>query len=316
MWISCTNATYPVVIYNCKMSIPKRHHYVPRVHIRKFKKGAGYFLLLKDKKEVKNSFSSADFFVKKQLNTTGLEDGGKDHFSFENELTIRWDNNFNTFYTDIINNQKTPNKINNKTLKFFFEYSVITFMRRLKMEDKFNNDFLSFKDALPEVVEVFNSNEIDLSEFTNDAIDSVKNLFQSFSNELNKLEEKQKGVDYPALIPSEAKMFVPEKCHCIIYITSKDSFILPDCTMTALKSKETFDLHGMTVNKIAQVGIPLTPKLFIEIRNSDLIDAKENLICIPSKKEIEEINNSLFNIAYTQVLLNNPEQLDELKESR
>ncbi|WP_300664117.1 DUF4238 domain-containing protein [Fluviicola sp.] len=296
------------------MSTPTRHHYVPRVHIRKFKKESGYFLMLKDKNEVKNPRSSADFFVRNELNTLGVEGGNKDHSTFENELSFKWDNKFNNFSSDIINNQDTPEKINLETLLFFFEYSIIAYMRRLKMESEFNNEFLSFKDVIPDFLKAFDSNNIDFSNYSDDVIEKEKTRLLDFVNELNKLDNIQKSVKYPALIPSEAKILLPENCHCIIYKVDEDSFILPDCTITAKKSKETFDSHGITTNKIELIGIPLTPRLYLEIRNSDIIGTKENTVCVPKTSKIEEINNRLFSTAYSQVLLNKPEQLDDLKK--
>ncbi|MCP4521640.1 MAG: DUF4238 domain-containing protein [Cytophagales bacterium] len=79
------------------MSIPKRHHYVPRVHIRKFKSNEGYYLLMKQAGIIKNPKSSNHFFVKKELNTIADSEGNKDHKTFEKELADKWDNKFNYY---------------------------------------------------------------------------------------------------------------------------------------------------------------------------------------------------------------------------
>lgn len=108
-------------------------------------------------------------------------------------------------------------------------------------------------------------------------------------------------------------MLLPKKCHCIIYSIDEDLFILPDCSAIAKKSDVIFDWYGIEQNKLVLVGIPLSPKLYIEIRNSDIIFPEKNLIHSPTIEQIEQINNDLYNISFSQILLNNPEQLQKLK---
>lgn len=162
--------------------------------------------------------------------------------------------------------------------------------------------------------EPFDSGLVDLSKYSEEIVEGAKKQFLDFFDEIEKLDKKQSQVKFPALIPSEAKMFLPEKCHCQLFITNQESFILPDCTIAALKSRETFDWHGQEVNNIAMIGIPLSPKLYMEIWNSDVVDHENNKAYSPTTDKINEINKSLFNSCYTQVLLNKPEQLAVLED--
>ncbi|MBR9832444.1 DUF4238 domain-containing protein [bacterium] len=290
------------------MSIPKRHHYVPRVHIRKFKKESGYYLFLKGKEELKNPQSSSDFFVKTELNTVGGVDGIKDHTSLENELTEKWDNNFNKHFKNILENLYNPNYILPETLLFFFEYSIIANLRRSKMDISLN-ETLIFKEVIPNFIEGLSFNGGLVDETSKDDLESGKILFRKFYDDILKLEDRQSGLKFSSLIPTEVKSLLPQKCHCIIYYADNDLFILPDCTSRVERSDKLFNLHGLGINGIARIGIPLTPKVYIEILNSDILGRHDNIVVKPTFREIGNINYNLFKIAKTQVLLNSPEQL-------
>jgi hypothetical protein len=52
-----------------KPNIPRKHHYVPQIHIQKFKTNDGYHLYLKDKNTFAPATNSNSFFFKKDLNS-------------------------------------------------------------------------------------------------------------------------------------------------------------------------------------------------------------------------------------------------------
>lgn len=293
------------------MSTPRRHHYVPRVHIRYFKKLNGYQLFLKEEKELRNPKSSKHIFVKKDLNTSGKEDGEKDFTSFENEITKKWDNNYNKYLKDVELNLNTPHKIGNETLLFFFEYCLIGRMRRLKLDLNVEDIINPFKEGLPEYIDFLKTEDVQ-KKISKENLSDLKRIVESFTKNLSKYEQIQKQVKYSASIPSEFKMLLPSSCYCILYHTKDNSFILPDCTGVAYKSEHTFNWNGIDYNKVSFVGIPLTPNLFLEIRNCDVFDEGSNFLYQPDKREINTINQRLFDFAFTQVLLSNPEAIKSI----
>lgn len=296
------------------MSNSKRHHYVPQVHLKKFKGLDGYFLFFKKTRKIETTRSTVDFFVKKELNTTGTENGEKDHRTFENELGKKWDSQFNTHYFKIIKNRFTPEEITQESLRFFFEYSIITRMRRAKMEKEFNDEFLSFKSVLPEMMELLKSPDFKPDGVSEDIRQYAINMYEQFSSELDKLETRQKGLKYPALIPSEAKMLVPNKCYFHIFNTHEDSFILPDSGAMIENSNEKFEFNSTKLNKISFVIIPLNPTLSLKIINGDLHKEVENRSLWSSKKTIELFNSNSIRYSFDQVLSSNRALLEKYEK--
>lgn len=289
------------------MSIPKRHHYVPRVHIDKFKSGSFFWLWNKDKQQLHKPLSSRDIFVKSELNTTGTESGQKDHVTLEEEFSKKWDSKFNKHFSEILNNLATPDLISQPTLKFFFEYSVVSYMRRLKMEPKFNDEFFDFTDLMPEILERMkepSNQEINFDPIIKKA---AIDFFESMIDATMSIRNNQSLVKFPGIIGSDAEMLVPEACNCFIYIADAESFILPDCTAFGLKSREIFEHHGTEFNKLSLVGIPLCPHVFLEVRNSEIIPGN-NRVCKATEEDILNINDLLYETAFTYVLLNNQNQ--------
>ncbi|MCB0476724.1 MAG: DUF4238 domain-containing protein [Crocinitomicaceae bacterium] len=284
------------------MSVPKRHHYVPQAHIRHFKQNDFYELYFKNKEEFKYPRSSKDFFVKSELNTLG-SDFGKDHSSFEKELAIKWDNKYNFYLKKITDVIKDQSKIlEQETLKFFFEYGIIGYMRRHKMEKEFNDNYFSFTEVFPDIEEALNSYEIQNDEFSDEHLIGAREYYSAFMNEVKKMMEKQEGLKFPSIIASDARMFVPKLCSCLIYRSKKDVFVLPDSTMQGLKSNKKFIWGGAEFNQIEIVGIPLTPKIYISIVNSDVNHEIKSEIINATDDMIKNINKSLILNSFDQVL--------------
>lgn len=296
------------------MNIPKRHHFVPQAHIRKFESAQGYFLLLKNEAEIKNPKSSADFFVKKELNTISNENGDKDHKTFEDELSIKWDNQFNNYYNSVLDNLINLKEIPCDTLKFFFEYSLIGLMRRKKMEKSFNDDFLEFKEVIPGLIDLMDSDKLDLSKFTEEEQKDGIDHFKKFLNEMISFDSRQSKMKYRALIPSEAKMLVPDNLTCDIFFCEENGFILPDCSATIISSNETMNWNSLNINKVSCVGIPLNPRLFLQIKNNDIHPGEINKIFIANEGLIQHVNENLLSSSFSQVVGADFHTLDSLKK--
>ena len=122
------------------VSNPRKHHYIPQVHLKKFNLGEGYHVLHKDQNKITTYKSAKSFFHVRDLNTTiDLLSHEIDPKSVEQELTNKWDNLFNHHY-NAINNIIVQNVTTNisDTYKYFFEYGLVTHFRSLKQVKTYN----------------------------------------------------------------------------------------------------------------------------------------------------------------------------------
>lgn len=249
-----------------------------------------------------NPKSSADFFFKKELNTVGTTDGKKDHLTFEKKLGDLWDSKFNYHYNHILANRFFIERIQQETIDFFFEYAIVSRFRRSKMEGEFNDNFLSFKSVLPEFLEAIKGKLDELKGFTQTDKENAFRVYELFSEEVDKLDKRQKNVKYPALIPEDAKVLVPSTSRFELYITHDDSFILSDSGAIIEKSSITFDWHGTALNKIDFVIIPLNPRLALKIVNAEETNHQDSMAFWASEKTVELFNINSILCAFNQVL--------------
>jgi len=306
------------------MSIPRRHHYVPRVHIRRFKTENGYHLFSKDKKEFINIKSSAHFFVIRDLNSTiDFETGEVNHIQTEKELAQAWDSKFNEHcyrimkYISFSLEEKAeyPELIKD-SLAFFFDYGVIGALRSIKRDKELNENAFDWIDVLDEMKAVAETERFA------DKIKMDKNDFeQGFSHWKNVMGQakeyasKLKTLKFPFPTTTNADIFKPSSCSCDIILAPGSSFILPDRTAVLKPSHETFKYHSMTMNKISCVGIPLTPKIFLQIKNNDVCEDQSTTIYALTPKRVAEFNLKLYNKARNQILCSDKNALTTLIEN-
>lgn len=288
------------------MTIPRKHHYLPQVHIKKFEHKNGYNLFLKEENKIINKKLSVDIFSVKDLNSTLDEDGNIDHISVEQKLADQWDSKFN-FHLNILSSwiiesieQKNYSDIQiNSSLKFFFEYGLLGYMRARKQDRDFNdsiiNSILEFKELIPDIEALVSLDE--QTEMGKSELKDILNLSTNLADEWNK------KLKFPVPSTTEFPMLVPERLICDFFITLTPPFYLPDCTAIIIKSKETIEHQNKNLNKIVSVGIPLTQELFIQIRDKDFFPFDSTGLYSIEKERTESINDQLIFHAFKQVLV-------------
>lgn len=303
------------------MSTPRKHHYVPQVHIKKFEHQNGYSVFIKQENKIISKKLSNDIFAVKDLNSSLDEDGNIDHVSVEQTLADQWDSPFKSHFdildswiSESIQQNDYSNISIEASLKFFFEYGLMGHLRSIRQNREFNdltiNSILEFEELIPDI----DSIELSDSNFSNEQIEIgksiIKNLINLSTDTANQWNEKLK---FPAPSATELPMLVPEKLICDFFITSTPPFYLPDCTAIILKSEEeTFKYKNQNINKIMSVGIPLTQHLFIQIRNKDFFPNDKTDLYLIEKERTDEINNQLIFHSFGQVLVSDNFKLNDI----
>lgn len=289
------------------MNIPRKHHFVPQVHIRKFETSDGYHLYFKSDKKFINKKSTIDIFSTKDLNTIANLAGELDHFTLENEFAELWDSKFTIFFKEInevidthLKTKREP-EFSQECLKFFFEYGIIGRMRRLKMEPNFGNGLTDLSEGLWE----FGNIDADaqyLSEFSPDVIKNSKSLLENLTNQINQIIDSQSNLKYKGIMPTTAEILMPEECSCKIYFADVPSFVLPDSTAIIVASESQKDHFGYKYHPVSCVGIALSPQIFLEIKNNDITTDNSNSIQSVTNTQINTINTKAFQSSFTQIV--------------
>lgn len=295
-----------------KMTIPRKHHYVPQTHIKKFECERGYFVYHKDIDKIIPKKSSNDIFVVKDLNTSIDENGDLDHISVENEFGEKWDSKFN-FHFDLVTSWIQDSVENNKcyqvdiydSLIYFFEYALIGFHRSQKKDKEFNESVLGpirdFAELIPEL------DNLDLSgiNYNKDEIEIGLSSIKDFINlATTNVAEWQDKLRFPAPIATSLRMLVPSEISCKFYISLDKSFYLPDTTAIISLSEEEFEYQNRKINKIALVGIPISSRVYLQIKNRELFTDEKTGIYIYDNDDVDVLNNKIFSHAKKEVLVN------------
>ncbi len=293
------------------MSIPRKHHYVPQVHIRKFKVENGYFVFKKSNNKLINFKSSSNFFVAKDLNSSLNDKGDFDHVTNESEFEKLWDSNFNSHFDNIVSwiedsieNNRHSTIIIDESIEFFFEYGLIGYQRALKQSSEFNDSILKpileFEEVLPELDDL----SIDETNFTNEDFNKAVTIYKDFINLItNHVKKSQELLKYPVPITTDFKMLLPENYCCDIILAKNSSFFLPDCTAKILKSEETMKYKDRDINKIVSVGIPIASGIYLQIRNKEFFPEHVTDLYAFSDKKVNQLNDEIIKFSLNQTLV-------------
>jgi len=293
------------------MSTPRKHHYVPQVHIKKFEHQNGYSLFIKEENKIISKKLSDDIFAVKDLNSSLDEDGNIDHTSVEQTLSERWESKFNThlnilisWITESIKHKEYSDNPIKDSLKFFFEYGLMGHFRVIRQNRKFNESIieplLDFEELFQDIDDLDNSN----SELSKEELELGKLELKNFITLTTKFAQNlNDNLKYPVPLPTEIPMFVPEGLICDFIITISPPYYLPDCTSIILRSEETFEYQNRKMNKIISIGIPIKDNLYIQIKNKDFFPNETTEIHIIEEERTREINQHLMKNALNQILV-------------
>jgi|GEM_PF-6547992 len=284
------------------MTTSRRHHYLPQVHLNKFKSENGFHLFRKTGNTFISKKNTSDIFQVTDLNTTVNENGVLDHDTVEEELTLKWDNAFNTHYNNIMNyiadciSNKSENPIIiQESINFFFEYSIVAFLRSKKSQRKNDISDFDWVDGIDDFKEIISN--IDSKEYEK----GVAWIFENIDKTKDWVE-KLKELKFPSMTTTNVDFLRPSSCSCDIIISMEQPFLLPDCTSIITLSNEKIIFNNKVISKIYCVGVPITPYVFLQIKNNDLCGDKSTYIYKWNSERVNELNFVLFNKAFDQIL--------------
>lgn len=274
------------------MSIPINHHYVSQCQIKNFFSNEGkIFLYDKPKQNFYSKTSSKNIFSEKFSNSI-YKDGKIDHETLENDLKI-----FEDEYTKAVklisetsNTLKITKECHHALLNIAL-FGIIGRYRNPKakqeLDDILDHMFDKFKDDM-----------------------SSKQLA-----DLNKTTEYRKHVKHSNMLAyAESALRIAEKMGGIVFtvwhIKSEDCFLLPDTSAISIRHQinKAFNPY---IRNIAEVGFPLTDKIFIHALSKKLVQDKSHIVIVDTNKNqaITDINYNLFHYAYETIATSNESYL-------
>ena len=281
------------------MSIPRKHHYIPQVHIRKFKTDDGYNVFRKAESKIINFKSSSQFFHIKDLNSSiDFDTKEIDHKTTEEEISNLWDSKFNYHYDALLKCIEESiqtgefSKVNiQENLKFFFEYSIVGYLRRAKQTNNYHEKGFDIVDAVEEFATMLENEDLSELGFSSEENLEGISFLRNFANEIFNESKHFDKLKYPSPTVTEAKMLVPNEVCCDIFVTFDSRFNLPDCTAFIKRSAEVFEYMGTKLNKITYIGLPLSPNIYLQIKDNDLVQDKTNGIYLLPNENVDKIGS-------------------------
>ncbi len=228
------------------MSIPRNHHFISQVHIKKFfNQKNEIYLYSKSTKSIFQKKSSEKIFSERDLNTK-YQNGSNDYSSIEEQLNKYFENDFEFHF----------NIVKNITIDYVLDIQAQTsmlFLARYGAIANFRTP--THKSSLEETF--FNS----LKPAMDNATESLKKSFYDFFN--NRGDSKfLAGTDY--LYLANEIISKMGKIYFIIEMpkSEDDFFILPDFGASTQRKKiNTY--FNPDIEEIAYIGLPLSSKIYI-----------------------------------------------------
>lgn len=230
------------------MSIPRNHHYISQVHVKKFfNEKNEIFLYNKSTKLFQTKNSSKRIFSEKDLNTK-YENGKNDYTTVEHQLNQFYENDFEYYYNNIVRLtiEKNIDVEIQKAIVYLARYGAVANFRTPVYKNSLEK---SFFNALKPVMD--------------NATETLKSSFYNFFN--NKGDSKYLGGDDYLQIGNEiiSKMGL---LYFIIEIPEDDNdyFILPDFGAATHRNKINKYINP-DIEEISYISLPLSSKIYLHI---------------------------------------------------
>jgi hypothetical protein len=277
------------------MSTPLNHHHVSQCQIKQFFDSEGeIFLYDKAKHNFYSKRSAKNIFSEKLANSIYMN-GEVDHESLEADLKIFEDNYPNAVdqITDAIKKCKISTDCHHVLLDITL-FGIIGRLRtpehKKELDNIIDNMFNQFEDLMAD-------EQKKSLEQTKEYKKHVKysNLL-SYTDTALRIVKRMGGLDFT-----------------IWHIEGDDCFLLPDTSAISIR-KQINKYLNPHVREIAEVGFPLTDKIFIHALSKKL-GQRKSYFCFVDKnddKSVTDINFNLFHFAYNTVATSNEEYLRKI----
>ena len=278
------------------MSIPRNHHYISQIHIKKFfNEQNEIYLYNKSTKLFQTKNSSKRIFSEKDLNTK-YENGINDYTTVEQQLNQFYENDFDYYYNNILRLtvEKNIDLEIQKSIVYLARYGAIA---------NFRNPI--YKSSLKKTF--FNA----LKPAMDNATETLKNSFYNFFN--NRGDSKYLGGDNYLEIGNEivSKMGL---LYFIIEIPENDNdfFILPDFGASTQRKKINKYINT-EIEEIAYISLPLSSRLYLHIYSEKYPEGiNSSGIKRLTSEQVNIINKHNLVLANDIIASNNKQYLESL----
>jgi hypothetical protein len=267
------------------MSIPLNHHYVSQCQIKQFfnEEHGKIYLYNKVKRNFYSRPSSKGIFSEKYSNSI-FKDGKIDHTTLEDDLKI-FEDEYSGAVELISNTGKTRNisKDCYHSLLKITLFGIIGHLRtpqiKKGLDDAVNNPFHGLYEECTEELRQKLESLTEYKEYV-----SYSNVVK-YSTTALRIAERMGGLAFT-----------------IWHIQSDDFFLLPDTSAFTVRRKIN-NYFNPNIYEIAEVGFPLTNKIFIHALSQKLGQEKSYIGFIDEKSRqlVTDINYNLFHYAENDV---------------
>lgn len=282
------------------MSIPRNHHYVSQVLIRKFlDKDNNLYTYSKESGSIEEKKWSRFDFAEKDLNSTVDEFGQVEHSSVEEILNQHVETGFNNHYNkvmDAIFSNDFSELI--ESIKYLIRMGIIGDMRT------------PYRQAERQNI-VLDSYRMISKRATKEIQDSLEEFESRTSDIKNKMP-----IDYKAIIDKTLDL-MGETIYSVFEAPQSDFFFLPDCSSIVVRSQLEDDtiIDGIVFHNptrpISTVILPINSKVVLVAQSKKICPQESHGIYKLSSNDVDEYNIMFLEKAHDKVICENKEYLNQ-----
>jgi hypothetical protein len=280
------------------MSIPRNHHYVSQVLIRKFIDNFNnLYTYSKEGSCFEEKILTRFDFAEKDLNSTINKYGEVDHSTVEETLNRHIETDFNTHYDKIITAITTENYSDiNTAMEYLMRMGAVGDMRTPQHQIESQNSILGTFRMLYE-----------------HSSDEIKAQIEQFENHTSGIKNKL-PIDYKE-ISDKILEIMGEKIYSILKSPINDYFFLPDCSSVVIRSQLEEDtiLNGeLLLNPSRPIGtiiFPINSKVVIVAQSAKICPQKSHGIYDLSSETVAGYNKMFLDAARDKVICQDKDYL-------
>jgi len=238
------------------MSIPRNHHYVSQVLIKKFlNNNKRISIYSKTDNNVETRALKRQDFAERDLNSIISEKNTIDHKSIEDNLNENFERDFNKHYNSLFQSIENENfKLFTESIKFLIKLGIIGDMRTREHQLEAQQAILG---GIGGLYDMFS--------------DELKAEYDSFTSKNSSVKNKL-PLDYGKLA-NDVLDTIGDACYCVFKASENHHFLLPDNTSITHRSKIDPDIKTEDGKTLISLAMPITMVIY-PINNKTIIAVK------------------------------------------
>lgn len=281
------------------MSVPKNHHFLSKVLLKKFLDSEGRLnYYSKSEKCVTNKEYSRFDFAELYLNSKVSDNGEIDHKSVEDNLNINFERDFNEHYDLLMTAlEKDNHESLTNSIKFLIRLGIIGDIRTPEHQKETQNLIFG---AFEEAAELLKA-------------DNIRQELQEFQERVSPVKNKL-PVDYKKIVEQTEKLM--GSCIYSIFIAPENEyFFLPDNSAVIIRSKLEPDIefNGKILESVSRpistVIFPINSQTIIVSQSAKICHQKSHGIYNLKSAVVYDYNKMFLDSARDKVICANNEYL-------